>query len=132
MRGTSGTLRFVYIHYDIVSRERERTFFFRTRQSGNAYSVCLLSVPARLWGAIRHGTGEKSVLQRRITFDLSISRFLLNSLSAVAFLTVRAHRRTKFARIEDEIARRREMQLRNRKLLGKMMMIETRIPCTMQ
>ncbi|CAL1687088.1 unnamed protein product [Lasius platythorax] len=30
---------------------------------------------------------KKSVLQRRTTFDLSISRFLLNSSSAVAFLT---------------------------------------------
>jgi len=82
VRGTSGTLRLVYVRYDIAPirserartqdrkkeggrgererrEKRKRTFFYLARQSGNACSVCLLSANVRLWGAVRHGTGEK-------------------------------------------------------------------------
>lgn len=101
VRETSSTFCLVLRTHHVTSgekvrlKERERRrrdlVSLGARQSGNACSVCLLSVDVRLWGAVRHDTGKKSVLQRRrTTYDLHLARFLLNSSSAVAFLTVRA------------------------------------------
>lgn len=117
-------------------REKEggRTVFFPTRQSGNACSVCPWSVLPRLWGAVRHGTGEKKKKKKLAVashhlrpLHLAVpSQFFIGF---IAFLTIRAHRLTKFARTEEEFARRTgKRDTRNRKLLGKMMMIEIRIP----
>lgn len=75
-------------------RERGRTFFFPTRQSSNACSVCPLSVLPRLWGAVRHGTGEKkkraAASHHLRPLHLAVpSEFFIGF---IAFLTIRAHR----------------------------------------